>query len=112
MNLIILLCILLVLAFISWLLRKKVNNELAQKYLDYLDETILSCVLTTTQTYVQELKSQGLFNEEAQKTAFQKSYESIMKCLTEDGIKLITSLVGDLETYISNKIERAVYENK
>ena len=73
-----------------------------------LDNTITNAVLTTTQTYVEALKKEGIFNEEAQKQAFQKTYDAVMKMLTEEAKKYITASVGDLETYITNKIEAEV----
>ena len=89
-------------------LKQKTNDDTINKYLDMLNETIASAVLATTQTYVEALKKEGKFDAEAQKVAFQKTYEAVMKVLTTDAIKYITASVGDLETYITNKIEAEV----
>ena len=89
-------------------LKQKTNDETAKKYLDMLNETISNAVLATTQTYVESLKKQGKFDAEAQKIAFQQTYEAVMRVLTADAIKYITTSVGDLETYITNKIEADV----
>lgn len=89
-------------------LKQKTNDETAKKYLDMLNETISNAVLATTQTYVESLKKQGKFDAEAQKIAFQQTYEAVMRVLTADAIKYITASVGDLETYITNKIEADV----
>ena len=43
----------------------------AKKYIAMLDTTITSCVLATTQTYVDSLKKAGKFDAEAQKKAFE-----------------------------------------
>ena len=89
-------------------LKQKTQNELAKKYLDMLDTTITNAVLTTTQTYVESLKKQGKFDETAQKEAFRKTYETVMKILTEEAKVYISEAVGDLEVYITNKIESEV----
>ena len=89
-------------------IKQKTNNDTTKKYLDMLDNTITNAVLTTTQTYVESLKKEGIFNEEAQKQAFQKTYDAVIKMLTEEAKKYITASVGDLETYINNKIEAEV----
>lgn len=89
-------------------LKQKTDNDTAKKYLDMLNNTIADAVLATTQTYVESLKNEGKFDEEAQKIAFQKTYEAVMKVLTNDAIKYITESVGDLETYVVNKIEAEV----
>ena len=73
-----------------------------------LDETIANVVLATTQTYVDSLKKQGKFDLDAQKIAFKQTYDAVMKVLTADAIEYITASVGDLETYITNKIEANV----
>ena len=89
-------------------LKQKTNDETVKKYLDMLDVTIQNAVLATTQTYVDSLKKQGKFDEAAQKIAFKQTYDAIMAVLTEEAVKYITTSVGDLETYITNKIEADV----
>ena len=37
-------------------LKQKKNDDLYHKYLDMLEDTIIQCVLATTQTYVESLK--------------------------------------------------------
>jgi hypothetical protein len=89
-------------------IKQKTNDETAKKYLDMLDTTIQNAVLATTQTYVESLKKEGKFDAEAQKAAFKQTYDAVMKVLTADAIKYITTAVGDLEIYITNKIEADV----
>ena len=89
-------------------LKQKTNDDTAKKYLDMLNETIASAVLATTQTYVEALKKEGKFDLDAQKEAFKQTYDAVMKVLTDEAIKYITSSVGDLETYVTNKIEAEV----
>lgn len=93
-------------------LKQKTNDNTAKKYLDMLNDTITSAVLATTQTYVESLKKQGEFNLEAQKVAFQQTYDAVMKVLTDDAKKYIVEVVGDLETYVTNRIEAEVKINK
>jgi hypothetical protein len=89
-------------------LKQKKTDNTTRKYLDMLDDTIANAVLATTQTYVDTLKSQGKFDLDAQKIAFTKTYEAVMKVLTDDAVKYITYAVGDLEVYVTNKIESNV----
>lgn len=51
-------------------LEKTTNSELITKYLNMLADTIVDCVTATNQTYVETLKKQGKFDEEAQQIAF------------------------------------------
>lgn len=93
-------------------LQDKTNNEKFKKYLDMLDETITSCVIATTQTYVQSLKEQGKFDTEAQKTALNKTFSAVMAILSEDAKEYLQEGISDLEGYILNKIENDVATTK
>lgn len=90
----------------------KRNNELEKKYFDMLGETITDCVIATTQTYVDSLKKKGEFTAEAQKEAFNQTYAAVMNILSEDAKKYLTEAVGDLNLYITQKIEAEVKVNK
>lgn len=88
------------------------DNEQAKKYIALLDNTITSCVLATTQTYVDSLKKQGKFDAEAQKTAFEMTYNAVLNVLTEDAKNYLTAFYGDLGAYMTNKIEAEVKNTK
>ena len=92
--------------------KQTTNDATAHKYLDMLNATVHSAVLATTQTYVDSLKKQGKFDEEAQKVAFQMTYDAVTKVLTEEAVIYITSAVGDMDTYITNLIEADVKLSK
>ena len=93
-------------------LKAKTNNELYHKYIDMLEQTIINCVIATNQTYVEALKHEGKFDGEAQKIAFQKTYDSVMAILSEDAKEYLNNAIGDLQTYIINQIEAQVNLNK
>ena len=86
----------------------KVSKEVSKKYIDMLADTITDCVVSTNQTYVDALKEANAFDEEAQKKAFELTYNKIMNVLTEDAKEYLTTIYGDLEIYITTKIESEV----
>ena len=86
----------------------KVSKEVSKKYIDMLADTITDCVISTNQTYVDALKEANAFDEEAQKKAFELTYNKIMNVLTEDAKEYLTTIYGDLEIYITTKIESEV----
>ena len=88
------------------------KNETEKKYLDMLNNTISDCVIATTQTYVDALKKQGAFDAEAQKVAFTMTYEAVIKLLTDEAQVYLNEAVGDLNLYITQKIESEVNLNK
>ena len=93
-------------------LKLKKDDDLFNKYLSMLENTITDCVIATTQTYVDSLKKQGSFDADAQKVAFTKTYTNVMKILTEDAKEYLQNALGDLESYVYNKIESEVALNK
>ena len=90
----------------------KIENDTADKYVALLTDTISACVLATNQTYVETLKKENAFTAEAQKIAFEKTYNAIMAILSEDAKKYFISMYGDLNAYLITKIEAEVQLNK
>jgi hypothetical protein len=88
------------------------KNELEKKYIEMLNDTITDCVIATTQTYVDSLKKEGSFNIEAQKVAFAMTYEAVVRLLTDEATEYLNAAVGDLNLYITQKIEAEVNLNK
>lgn len=93
-------------------LKNKTDNELAKKYLDLLNDTIANCVIATNQTYVEALKKENAFTADAQKAAFEKTYQAVIATLSDEAQKYLPEVVGDLQTYITQKIEANVNQNK
>ena len=91
---------------------EKTNDELTKKYVDMLAKTITDCVVATNQTYVDNMKNQNCFDEEAQRHAFQMTYATVLSLLTDEAKKYLEAFYGDLNGYITNKIEAEVNWNK
>lgn len=102
---------------VSWIstkaeeLKTKTNNELYNKYIDMLNQTVTNCVMTTQQTYVDSLKKQGKFDLEAQKQAFQDTYAAVLKLLPQEAYEYLNTITADLDQYIVSMIETRVYYN-
>lgn len=90
----------------------KLNNEKANKYITLVSQTITDCVIATNQTYVEALKKDNAFSADAQKAAFQMTYDAVMAVLTDDAKGYIVAIYGDLSAYITTKIEAEVNLNK
>ena len=87
---------------------KKTKDEMTEKYIELLNNTIIECVLATNQTYVEALKKQGSFDVEAQKHAFELTYKAVLDILSEDAEMYLNEVIKDLQVYITNKIEAQV----
>ena len=88
------------------------EKELAEKYLNMVEDTVAKCVLATNQTYVDSLKAEGKFDTEAQKIAFNKTLDAVLAILTDDAKNYLTHIFGDLNVFLSNLIESQVKINK
>lgn len=88
------------------------SNELLSKYLTMLSDTVCDCVIATNQTYVEALKNKNAFDAEAQKVAFEMTYNAVINVLSVEAKEYLTNIYGDLSTYITNMIEAEVNRNK
>ena len=93
-------------------IKTKTKDEKIQKYISMLNNTITAAVIAVNQTYVDALKEKNAFTEEAQKEAFNRVYETIIATMTEEADRYLSEAIGDLDEYITTKIEEAVKENK
>lgn len=88
------------------------DNEILIKYTTMISDTITNCVIATNQTYVETLKKEGKFDLEAQKKAFNLTYEAVLGILSDEVKNYITSIHSDINLYITNLIEAEVNRNK
>lgn len=93
-------------------INNKIDNDQIEKYVTMLSVTVSDCVAATTQTYVDTMKKAGSFDVDAQKMAFQKTFDAVMGVLTEDAKEYLTTAYGDLNIYITNRIEAEVKAQK
>lgn len=93
-------------------IQANVDNDMADKYIAMVTETISACVIATNQTYVEALKKENAFTAEAQKEAFQLTYNAVMAILTDEAKAYLAEIYGDVTTYITNKIEAEVNISK
>lgn len=91
---------------------ESVDNDLAAKYIKMLTETICTCVDETNQTYVDALKASGSFDVEAQKEAFMRCKDAVMKILSNEAKDYLASIYGDLDKFIESMIEAQVKQAK
>lgn len=93
-------------------IKEGTDNVLYKKYIDMLTDTITRCVIATNQTYVDALKKEGKFDLEAQKKAFELTYDAVLNILSQDAIDYLNNAVADLDSYITNLIESEVNKNR
>lgn len=104
--------------FVKWVnaksaeIQTNIDDATLRKYMNMLTDTIADCVIATNQTYVESLKQQGKFDAEAQKEAFRITSAAVIEILSEEAIVYLTTAVGDLDVFITKRIEAEVNANK
>ena len=104
--------------FVKWVnaksaeIQNNIDDVTLRKYMEMLTQTISDCVIATNQTYVDSLKEQGKFDAEAQKTAFKLTSDAVLEILSAEAQVYLSTAVGDLNAYITKKIEAEVNYNK
>lgn len=93
-------------------LQQEMDSEQAKAYLDMFERTIIDCVETTNQTFVETLKKQNLFDKAAQEEAFNKTLQNVKAILSEDCLEYLNSITADVNAYIYNRIEAEVNNAK
>ena len=77
-----------------------------------LENIVNKAVITTNQTFVNELKKQGKFDKEAMQEAYKRTYESIIASLSQSFFEYIDEENVDIDVLLKNMIETSVNWNK
>ena len=77
-----------------------------------LENIVNKAVITTNQTFVNELKKQGKFDKEAMQEAYRRTYESIVASLSQSFFEYIDEETIDIDALLKNMIETSVNWNK
>ena len=77
-----------------------------------LENIVNKAVITTNQTFVNELKKQGKFDKEAMEEAYRRTYESIVASLSQSFFEYIDEEAVDIDALLKNMIETSVNWNK
>ena len=77
-----------------------------------LENIVNKAVITTNQTFVNELKKQGKFDKEAMQEAYNKTFNSIVASLSQSFFEYIDKETIDIDTLLKNMIETSVDWNK
>lgn len=89
-----------------------IKEQHIQDTLDQVLNVVLNCVIAVNQTFADELKKKGEFNEEAAKEAFNTCKEMTIKMLSEEAKKIVEQVYGDLDIYLDMLIESTVKQVK
>ena len=88
------------------------ENELLARYINEIAKAVENAVLFTSQTYTDEAKLHGTFDEAKQKEALLIALNMAKKTLTEEAKDFAEMAYGDLTEYLIMQIEAEVKAQK
>ena len=106
-------------AYLVQYLRRKSEQIIAQTdnmtikaFLTEATDAVSTAVTYTSQTFVDALKKEGIFDKDKQQEALKKSLDKAISLLSESAKNALTDIYGDLEAYLTSKIEAEVRSQK
>lgn len=93
---------------ITNLINKYIKNEDLKAKANSLHEIVKVSVLDVYQTFVEELKANGTFDENAQKTAFKRCLDLIKTNMPQQVKKWLETNYSDIEGYLKTLIEAQI----
>ena len=93
-------------------IEQQLDNEIASKYIEMANECVAQAVLYTSQVFVDSLKTNGAFNKEKQKEAFEMSKQKFLEIMSDTAIEALNEIYGDLDIWLETKIEQVCRETK
>lgn len=93
-------------------LQSKNENEQMNAIIAQAMHAVEIAVADTTQTYVDALKEQGMFTQQAHQYAFQMSKEKALSILAPKTQELLEQSFNDVGEYIQTLIEAEVLKQK
>ena len=88
------------------------DNMTIKAFLAEAADAVSTAVTYTSQTFVDALKKEGNFNKDKQQEALKKSLDKAISLLSESAKNALTDIYGDLEAYLTSKIEAEVRSQK
>ena len=88
------------------------ENEKAAGYILQIAEAVVTAVDYTSQTYVDNLKSDGFFNTPEQKVAISLALDTARASLTKSTLDFIETAYGDVTEYLVTRIEAEIRAQK
>lgn len=97
--------------FISWL-KTKTTNEKMHYVIDELSQTVTTSVAYVNQTFVDQLKADGKFDEEHQKEALKLAIDDVFNSLSTKTVSILQSDELDVVGIVTKYIEAEIKRNK
>lgn len=84
------------------------QNENISKIIENAFSDVMDAVLYINQIYVDALKSNGKFDKDAQKNAFNRAYTEALNMISDESKRVIEQTYGSFDKWLKLKIETSV----
>ncbi len=88
------------------------DSLIDKELLAEVTDAVTTAVAYTSQTYVDALKKDGIFDKEAQAEALRKSLKKTTSLLSKSARSVLGEIYGDLDAYLTSRIEAEVRKQK
>ena len=90
----------------------KTQNEKYGTIINNINDIVQAAVMATQQTFVDNLKKDGKFNSEAQKEAFNKTFNEVKAQITPELENAVNEIVKDFDKWLETQIEATIKKIK
>lgn len=96
---------------VTWL-KEKIKNDKLRSAVLQVTELVENSVAAVNQTFVDQLKEDGVFNKEKQEEALKIALNQVLTSATATVLELIEKNYGDVVSYVVNLIESTINKKK
>ena len=89
-----------------------IDNQMVNDFMDSFRVTLNQAIIATNQTYVNNLKNTGKFDDDAQVEAMDKTIEYCMTMLPPDVLEYLTNTYSDVSAFIETNVEAIIGASK
>lgn len=93
-------------------LEHSVHNDTLNKYLNLAEDAIETAVVSVNQTFVDAMKKQGAFDENAMEKSFHIAKNKALAIMGASAVSVLKEVYRDMDIWLDNKIEFYVKQNK
>lgn len=94
-------------------LAEKAKNQTIERVIREITEAVADAVAAMNQSYVDDLKKAGTFDEDKQAEALSRAISAALKSMSQDAIEYIKEISGgDTVGYLTNRIQAQIAQNK
>jgi len=93
-------------------LEQKVENENLMKYIRIAEDAIETAVVSVNQTFVDEMKKQGIFDQASMEKAFHLAKDKAVSIMDSYAKETLKDAYSDVDAWLENKLEFYVNKNK